>query len=295
MSVLSRFIQGASALALCSGLAVPVQAEASADAPIIVTADDLIREARAQVRKRPGGADVVDAARFSDMLAVSLGDALAFSPGVYVQPRFGQEVRLSVRGSGISRGYHMRGLTLLQDGIPINFADDNGDFQELDPQVFERIDVYRGANALRYGGSTLGGAINAVTPTGRTAPRAELRVDGGSFSTVRTKLAVAHADERGDAYLALTTDRGHGDRDHARRDALRFNGNVGIRLAEGIETRFYASLNRIDQDLPGALTLDAALRNPRQALAGNIALDQARDIDSVRLQNRTTFEKAAGG
>ena len=30
----------------------------------------------------------------------------------------------------------MRGLTLLQDGIPINLADDNGDFQELDPQVF---------------------------------------------------------------------------------------------------------------------------------------------------------------
>ena len=58
------------------------------------------------------------------------------------RPRFGQEVRLSIRGSGISRGFHMRGLTLLQDGIPINLADDNGDFQELDPQVFERIDVY---------------------------------------------------------------------------------------------------------------------------------------------------------
>ena len=84
-----------------------------------------------------------------------------FHPGVYTQPRFGQEVRIAIRGSGISRGFHMRGLTLLQDGIPINLADDNGDFQELDPQVFERIEVYRGGNALRFGGSTLGGAINA--------------------------------------------------------------------------------------------------------------------------------------
>src|SRR3546814_4965215 len=91
---------------------------------------------------RPGGVDVVSADSFKDKVAVSLRDALAFSPGVYTQPRFGQEVRLSIRGSGISRGYHMRGITLLQDGIPINLADDNGDFQELDPQVFERSEEH---------------------------------------------------------------------------------------------------------------------------------------------------------
>src|SRR3546814_3488279 len=104
----------------------------------------------------------------------------------------------------------MRGITLLQDGIPINLADDNGDFQELDPQVFERIEVYRGANALSMGGSTLGGAINAVTPTGRTAPRFEFRLDGGSFSTIRGKAAAGFATARGDAYVALTTDNSDG-------------------------------------------------------------------------------------
>src|SRR3546814_18267483 len=68
----------------------------------------------------------------------------------------------------------MRGLRLVQDGIPINMADDNGDFQELDPQVFQHLEVYRGGNALRLGGSTLGGAINSVTPTGLSAPGAEI-------------------------------------------------------------------------------------------------------------------------
>ena len=292
MSVLSRFLQGASALA-CSLAPVAAHAEALEPA-IIVTADSATADARAEVRKSPGGVDVVDAGSYADTLAISLGDALAFSPGVYAQPRFGQEVRLSIRGSGISRGFHMRGLTLLQDGIPINLADDNGDFQELDPLVFERIEVYRGANALRLGGSTLGGAINAVTPTGRTAPRLELRLDGGSFSTIRAKAAAAYADERGDAYLALTADRGDGDRAHARREALRFNGNVGLRLNERIETRFYASLNRIDQELPGALALEQALTAPRQSLPVNRLLDQQRNIDSIRLQNRTTVALGSG-
>ena len=290
--IFSHSACAASVLALCL---VPCAARADDGQPtIIVTAERASDDARAQVLQRPGGVDVVDATDFSARVAVSLRDTLGFSPGVYLQPRFGQEVRISIRGSGISRGFHMRGLTLLQDGIPINLADDNGDFQELDPQVFERIEVYRGGNALRYGGSTLGGAVNAVTPTGRTAPRLELRADGGAFSTVRTKGAVAYADERGDAYLALTTDRSNGDRDHARRDSIRFNGNVAVRLSDDVETRFYATLNHIDQDLPGSLSQADTLDRPKRSLPANIAGDQERDIDSIRLQNRTTVRLDRG-
>ncbi|AHE56628.1 TonB-dependent receptor family protein [Sphingomonas sanxanigenens] len=288
-----RALTGAS-LGACALTALPAYADDGADEqPIIVTAQQTLDSAAAEIRRRPGGVDLVPAGDFANRSAVSLRDALAFSPGVYAQPRFGQEVRLSVRGSGISRGFHMRGLTLLQDGVPINLADNNGDFQELDPAAFQHIEVYRGANALQFGGSTLGGAINAVTPTGRTAPGYELRIDGGSFDTVRAKAAAGFADARGDAWFALTTDRGDGDRMHARRDSLRFNGNVGLRLTDGIETRFYATLSHIDQDLPGALTRAQALSTPRLALAGNIAMDQERDIDSIRLQNRTTIDLGA--
>ncbi|EQB31848.1 TonB-dependent receptor family protein [Sphingobium ummariense] len=272
--------------------AVPAFAEEAEDRTrIIVTASPLPEAAAAQVRRTPGGVDVVPADDFEDKVAFSLRDALAFSPGVYTQPRFGQEVRISIRGSGLSRGYHMRGLTLLQDGVPINLADDNGDFQELDPQVFQQIEVYRGANALRLGGSTLGGAINAVTPTGRTAPGAELRIDGGSFGTLRTKAAYGTADARGDAWAAITTDRSDGDRDHGRRRSLRFNGNVGLALGEGAETRFTASVNHIRQKLSGALSERNVEINPTR---GNFTGNQARDIDSIRLQNRTTVDLGSG-
>ncbi|EQA97037.1 TonB-dependent receptor family protein [Sphingobium baderi] len=283
--------RGASLCAIaCALSAVPAFAD-EADQRIIVTASPIIEEAAAKVARTPGGVDVIAAEDYQDKLAVSLRDALSFSPGVYTQPRFGQEVRISIRGSGISRGYHMRGLTLLQDGIPINSADDNGDFQELDPQVFQHIEVYRGANALRFGGSTLGGAINAVTPTGQSAPGIDMRIDGGSFDTVRGKLAYGYADDRADAWAALTADRSDGDRDHGRRKALRFNGNVGFRLSDTVETRFYASVQSIRQKLSGALTEADALDHPAK---GNFTGDQARNIDSIRLQNRTTVQIDGG-
>lgn len=258
---------------------------------IVVTAERLVEEAIQRVGETPGGANVIPASDFDEKVAVSLRDALAFSPGVYAQPRFGQEVRLSIRGSGISRGYHMRGLTLLQDGVPINLADDNGDFQELDPAFFQHIEIFRGANALRFGASTLGGAINGVTPTGRSSNGVRLRVDGGSFDTLRGFASAGYADARGDAWLAIAGDRSDGDRDHARRKALRVNGNVGLRLSESIETRFYASAQTIRQELPGALTYAAARSTPGN---GNFAGDQARDVDSLRLQNRTSLAIGSG-
>ncbi|MBR2173397.1 TonB-dependent receptor [Sphingopyxis sp.] len=279
------------ALATCL-VAAPVRAE-EADSTIIVTAPTATDAGEERAARTPGGTDIVSYEDYADKSVVSLRDTLAFSPGVYLQPRYGQEVRISVRGSGLSRGFHMRGLTLLQDGVPINLADDNGDFQELEPIFFDHLEVYRGANALRFGSGTLGGAINGVTPTGRTAKGIYLRADVGSFDSVRGLVSAGVASDRVDAWGAISADTSDGDRDHAKRRSLRFQGNVGMRFSDVVSTRFYASVNHIRQDIPGALTMAEALSTPRKANAGAVAGDQARDIDSLRLQNRTSFDWGA--
>ncbi len=271
--------------------ACPAHAEEAEGATIIVTGATLADEANQRARATPGGADVVGHEDYADKSLISLRDALAFSPGVYLQPRFGQEVRISIRGSGLSRGFHMRGLTLLQDGVPINLADDNGDFQELEPIFFDHLEVYRGANALRFGSGTLGGAVNGVTPTGIEARGLYLRGDAGSFDTLRGLVSYGGGSDQADYWAAFSADTSDGDREHAHRQSLRFHGNTGFRLSGAVHTRFYASLNRIDQQLPGALTMEQALTEPE---TGNFFGDQARDIDSARVQNRTTIDLGQG-
>ena len=273
-------------LALASFMSTPALAE-SADPTIIVTARSEADAAEQRVRETPGGANVVTYRDYADKTAVSLRDTLAFSPGIYTQPRFGQEVRISIRGSGLSRGFHMRGLTLLQDGIPINLADDNGDFQELEPIFFDHLEVYRGANALRFGSGTLGGAINGVTPSGDTAHGVYARLDGGSYDFARALVSAGFGDERASAWGALSADRGEGDREHARRHSLRGHLNVKLKLGDTITTRFYGSANHIVQELPGALSESVVLTRPK---TGSFAGDQHRNIDSIRLQNRTEID-----
>ncbi|MDK2761955.1 MAG: TonB-dependent receptor [Sphingopyxis sp.] len=276
------------ALALC--LASTSARANEADSTIIVTAPTATNAADSRANRTAGGTDIVSYKDYADKSVVSLRDTLAFSPGVYLQPRYGQEIRISIRGSGLSRGFHMRGLTLLQDGVPINLADDNGDFQELEPIFFDHLEVYRGSNALRFGSGTLGGAINGVTPNGRTARGLYMRADGGSFDSYRGLVSAGVADDRVDAWGALSADTSNGDRDHAKRRSLRFQGNVGLKISDVVTSRFYASVNNINQKMPGALTWTQALSTPRMANASAVAGDNARDIDSLRLQNRTRFD-----
>jgi len=270
-----------------------VQAEEAAEPTIIVNGQAASTAAAEEISNRPGGVDIVSHEDYADRFPVSLRDVLSFSPGVYLQPRYGQEVRISIRGSGISRGFHMRGLTLLQDGIPINLADDNGDFQELEPIFFDHLQVFRGANGLRFGSGTLGGAINGVTPTGRTAGGVYARFDVGSFNTARGLVSGGVAGDAVDAWGAISADTSDGGRVQASRRSLRFHGNVGLRLSDSITNRSYVSFNNINQQIPGALTQANALSTPWVASAASIAGNQARDIDSIRLQNRTTFDWGA--
>ena len=91
----------------------------------------------------------------------TLKDALAMQPGVIIQEFFGlnDQPRLNIRGSGIQSNPQRRGVYLLQDGIPVNFADGSYIIGVMDPMTAHYVEVFKGANALTFGASTLGGAI----------------------------------------------------------------------------------------------------------------------------------------
>jgi len=236
-----------------------------------------------------GSVGFVDADSYADSYAFNLRDALKDSPGVYVQERYGQELRLSIRGSGIARGYHTRGLEILQDGVPTNFADGSGDYYQIDPLGLSAAEVYKGGNGLAYGSTTLGGAINFTTPTAfiADAPN-QVRVDGGSFGTVRAAGQVSRQIGNFDFLANLSVNHSEGYRDHERGQYEQFNANFGYRFSPAVETRFYVGAYVVDQLLPGTLSLSDALNNPTKASASALAGDQARNTRTERLANVTT-------
>ena len=146
----------------------------------------VVAEARERLSETPGAVAIVSSESYAGRHAAGLVDILRDVPGVYVQKKWGGDTRLSIRGSGIGNANHLRGTLIAQDGIPLNEADGFGDTQFVDPFLARYTEVYKGGNAMRYGGALLGGAINMITPNGKTMPETGvLRVEGGEHGTLR--------------------------------------------------------------------------------------------------------------
>lgn len=252
-------------------------------------------EARTEIQQTPGGVELVpDTAYKASTPSSTVKDVLDYVPGVFVQPKWGDDSRLSIRGSSLSRNFHLRSIQLFMDGIPINTADGYGDFQEIDPTAYRYVEVYKGANALRFGANSLGGAINFVMPTGYDADAFGARVDVGSFGFHKTSVSSGGVSGPADYFITGTWQETDGFRDHAWGDSVRGSMNVGYRLSEDAETRFYINANYVRQRIPGSVTKQTALTSPETAAANNITYDQQRNIDTVRIANKTTLRIAPG-
>ncbi|HEX7899662.1 MAG TPA: TonB-dependent receptor [Planctomycetota bacterium] len=247
-------------------------------------------EAQRRIERTPGGVNVVDAEAYRTARAASLDDLFDYTPGVFAATRFGyEEARISIRGSGLQRTFHGRGLRVLQDGIPINLADGSFDMQQIEPLAARYVEVYRGANALRYGASTLGGAVNFVSPSGYDSARLVTRAEAGSFGYARGQIASGFAMDQADYYLSITNLEADGFREHADQATGRFFGNLGFKLSPSAENRVYLTYVQTDSELPGGVTRSRMRQDPEAANPANVAGDQKRDFDFVRFADKITW------
>jgi iron complex outermembrane recepter protein len=248
-----------------------------------------IEAAREVIERTAGGANVVDAEEYKKGRASTLVDALGYSPGVFVQSRFGaEEARISIRGSGLQRTFHGRGIKLMQDGVPVNLADGGFDFQAIEPLATRYIEVFRGANALQYGSSSLGGSVNFVSPTGYDADKVQVRTEAGSYGYVKAQVSSGQVIGKADYYISGTHFQQDGFRDHSTQNNQRGFANVGWRASKDIETRFYLTYVKTESELPGSLTKAILEDEPKDANPGNQTGDQKRDFDLARIANKTT-------
>jgi iron complex outermembrane recepter protein len=247
---------------------------------VIGTRTDLdeTRERAAQV---PGAVTVVGPGEIRATRQANLKDVLQFTPGVYVQPRFGaaDESQISVRGSGLRNNFHARGINLLVNGMPYRNADGFTDFESLELLTTEAIVVYKGANALRYGGSTLGGAINLDTKTGHTAGPVSAFVQGGAFGFFKGQLASGGVRGAFDYYASYARTDLDNFRQWSDQKRDRVNLHAGYRLNSKVDARSFYFFAHVREHLPGSLTRAELESDPEQAVATNVTNRWGRDYD----------------
>ncbi|MFD2257992.1 TonB-dependent receptor family protein [Luteolibacter algae] len=278
---------------------IALSAPDTLDTTVIKSADNetltqkTLEQDRLELSKIPGGTESVDSERYLTGRSSTLADTFALSPGVIAQSRFGSdEARISIRGSGLQRTFHGRGIRFMQDGIPLNLADGGFDMQSVDPLAASHINIWRGGNAISRGSATLGGAIDYLSHTGRSAPGYSARLEAGSYEYLRARFAGGITEGSKDLYFSLSHASQNGFRDHAEQSAQRLFTNFGVQLRDDLETRFYLTAIHTDSDLPGNLTKAQLETNPRQAdtsFFGSVPYDNQRNFELFRFANKTTL------
>src|SRR6516162_8660021 len=112
--------------------------------------------------------------------ASNFEDLLQRTPGVFLQSENGAEVsKISIRGSGITSEDEPLGVMFSLDGLKFNQGDGETILEDFDVASLTYAEVFRGADAFKYGALTLGGAINLVPFNGYNAAPFQVRLAGG--------------------------------------------------------------------------------------------------------------------
>lgn len=223
-------------------------------------------ESAKQKTQVPGGFTIKSADEMKLGRASNFEDLLQRAPGVFLQSENGAEVsRISIRGSGIASEDEPLGVMFLLDGVSYNQGDGEAILEDFDVAALSHAEIFRGADALKYGALTLGGAINLVPLTGYDAAPFQVRLEGGSYGYIGAQMSSGAVEGLLDQFGSIGFRSRDGFREQSRENTEILFADLGYKLSQQIENRFYLTLDRADRDLPGGLTKSKMENTPSQA------------------------------
>ncbi len=288
----------------CALLLGCAAAAAHADAPadpqldvIVVTAQRLFTDIEAERSVTPGAVTTLDGEKLNQRSVTQLADLMRYVPGVWAESYNGNDdVFYSSRGSNLdATDYDKNGVKFLQDGLPVTTADGNNHNRAVDPLSARFVTIAHGANALAYGASTLGGAVDFTTATARTTSPFSGSLSGGSFGQWNARASAGAVSGALDGMVTAETLQRDGYRGHSRENRKNVYANAGWQSSDDVSTRIYATYSDFYAELPRELTPQQFATDPRQARADAIVGNHSKDVKAWRLAFKTTAAKIAGG
>lgn len=221
---------------------------------------------------------------------VSINDILSGTPGLFMQSRYGNhDVRISIRGFGSRSNTGIRGVRILQDGIPESEPDGQTRIESIDFQNIGTIEVVKG-NASSLYTNAPGGVINFISDLNFSNSYVTQFNEFGSFGLSSNGFKTAVKTE---SYRLLTTYNYHsarGYREHSQDNWHIFNAALETSPSErsrlSLLGYFVSGLIR----LPGSLTRAQFDADPFQSNSRDVSRDAKRISRKGRLGVR--FETA---
>ncbi|MEE4196769.1 MAG: TonB-dependent receptor [Bacteroidales bacterium] len=160
--------------------------------PALFTADEVVITATKTenyVKDVPARVHMISPRQMEALPAQTIDDIIATLPGVNINRSFGiftHSASVTMRGLN---GEEQGRVLVLIDGIPTNKSDGGSvNWNLLNTDQVERIEVVKGPGSSLYGGNAMGGAINIITkkPTEPFSGKASIAY--GTYNTIHGQL-----------------------------------------------------------------------------------------------------------
>ena len=168
-----------------------------------------------------GTIQVISPEKIERSAAKSVTDLLAENAVGFMSEWTAQQTSLNIRGGateGQGRDYRSQVLVLI-NGHRAGTAN----ISKLSIADVERIEIVRGPSSVVYGSQNMGGVVNIIMKTGRTAPGGMLEASAGSWNMIQGKVQQGGEVGKIDYYAGFAS----GTRNNYQVGGGRFEENTG--------------------------------------------------------------------
>ncbi len=216
-------------------------------------------------------------------------DELLFGvPGVALANRQNpaQDPRVSIRGFGARSAFGVRGVRVLQDGVPVTLPDGQTPVDVLDMEGTDRVEVVRGSASSLYGNAA-GGVVDLRSARAPLLFTPYARVVGAGSTPTVVASGLGGTIGRAGFTSTISHIAGHGYRDYSEQLATRGAARMVFtpENSEGPASLVIAArvLDQSRADSPGALTRAQFDANPRQADAQSVLKGAGKTVQQADL------------
>lgn len=209
-------------------------------------------------------------------------DILQDVPGLFIQTRYGSEVRISIRGFGTRSNSGVRGIRILQDGIPESEPDGETSLDAIDFTSLGGVEVVKGNLSSLYPNSP-GGVVNFLSDMNFSKNFVKLTAIAGEYNLFQGGLRAGITNESSKLFFSHTYKSYKGFRPHGAEYLHLLNINYRMLPGKNSVFTLYGNYNRGFMRFPGALTQSEFNIDPYQAYFLSVSSDIKRISQKGRL------------
>jgi iron complex outermembrane receptor protein len=255
------------------------------DAP--VTMEEVVVTAtrdKQETRKAPANVTVITAEEISKSGATTVVEVLDKLESIQFRTYSGNssQAMVDMRGFG---GENPFGKTLVMlDGRRMNRPDmAPTNWFQIPVNTIERIEIVRGPGSVLYGDAAIGGVINIITKRGKGKPTFNASVLAGSYGLHNERVGVTGATDKWTYSLTGENNFSFGYRDRSKYSAQGGGFDVGYSANDLLNVSLGVSFNKVDYQMPGALTKAEMEQDRRQYQPGHSDDDGSDKYTNVNL------------